>query len=296
MTTVDVKKMLSADARLTAETLVNLPWQNVAAKELAEAMKYSLLAGGKRIRPALVLETCRMFGGSDAAALPFAAAVEMIHTYSLIHDDLPCMDNDDLRRGRPTNHKVYGEATALLAGDALLTDAFRLVSENEYVSSDVRAGAVAVLSRAAGSFGMVSGQILDMSGETKQMSEAELIRLHNLKTGALIRASVQLGCLAAALSLTDDRAQDMIRYAEHIGLVFQIVDDVLDVTALQEELGKSIGKDLDEGKTTFLTFHTVSDAMREAERLTVEAIGKIEKYPHSEELISLAEYLLKRKN
>lgn len=180
---------------------------------LSEAMRYSLFSGGKKIRPALVIETCRMFGGTVAAALPFACGLEMIHTYSLIHDDLPCMDNDNLRRGKPTNHKVYGEAIAVLAGDALLTDAFRVVSGNTQVPPAVRAEAVTVLSGAAGSPGMVSGQVMDMKGEKEHLSLAGLENLHRHKTGALICAAVKLGCLAAGVPLDDDRAVSVTQYA-----------------------------------------------------------------------------------
>ena len=167
------------------------------AKDLYNAQKYALLAGGKRIRPALVLETCRMLGGDEAAALPFACAVEMVHTYSLIHDDLPCMDDDDMRRGKPTLHKVYGDAMAVLAGDGLLTDAFSVCAMNPAVSGDCAAAAVGVLSGAAGSFGMVKGQVMDLYGESHELTEGELVELHMGKTGAMICASVQLGCIAA---------------------------------------------------------------------------------------------------
>ena len=167
--------------------------QEGPAAQLYEAERYSLLAGGKRIRPALVLETCKMLGGNTEAAMPFACAVEMVHTYSLIHDDLPCMDNDDLRRGKPTNHKVVGEACATLAGDGLLTDAFSVCAMNPHVSGDCAATAVAVLSGAAGSYGMVKGQMTDIYGETNRLNEQELVELHMGKTGSMICASVQLG-------------------------------------------------------------------------------------------------------
>lgn len=296
MNDAQVKEMLFADAARTEAALEKIYAKNQVADRLMQAMRYSLFSGGKKIRPALVLETCRMFGGTEEAALPFACAVEMIHTYSLIHDDLPCMDNDDLRRGRPTNHKVYGDAIALLAGDALLTDAFRVIAENPALPPEFVSEAARVLSSAAGSAGMVSGQVMDMIGETERLSLEELTELHRRKTGALIRASVQLGTLAAGIHTTDERAVRVTEYAEKIGLVFQIVDDVLDVTSNPDVLGKTVGKDAAEGKTTYLTYFTPERAMAYAAELTDEAIRLIEGFPGSQPLASLAAYLLTRTN
>ena len=264
--------------------------------EVCRAARYSLMGGGKRIRAVLVLSVCDMLGGNMQAAEQFAAAVEMLHCYSLIHDDLPCMDNDNLRRGKPTNHKVYGEAIAVLAGDALLTDAFRVVSGNTQVPPAVRAEAVMVLSGAAGSPGMVSGQVMDMKGEKEHLSLAGLENLHRHKTGALICAAVKLGCLAAGVPLDDDRAVSVTQYAEKLGIAFQVVDDVLDVTSQPSVLGKSTGKDLAEGKTTFLTYYTPEQAMKYAAGLTGEAVQAIGAYPENGVLRALAKYLLKRKN
>ena len=219
------------------------------ASKLYEAMRYSLLSGGKRVRASLCLEVCRMLGGKIEAALPFASAIEMIHTYSLIHDDLPCMDDDDMRRGKPTSHKVYGEAVATLAGDALLTDAFSVCAMNPYVSGDCAATAVALLSGAAGSFGMVKGQMIDIFGESNPLTEKELVELHMGKTGAMICVSVQLGCLAAGLRPDDPTVEKLTAFAQNIGLVFQIIDDILDVTSTNEALGKSIGADKNKNKT-----------------------------------------------
>ncbi len=265
------------------------------AASLYEAIRYSLLGGGKRIRATLVLECCRLFGGSEEAALPFACAVEMIHTYSLIHDDLPCMDDDDMRRGRPTNHKVYGEALATLAGDGLLTDAFSVCAMNPYVSGDCAGAAVALLSGAAGSFGMVKGQVSDLYGEMNRLSEEELVELHMGKTGAMICASVQLGCLAAGLAPNDERVERLTVYARNIGLAFQIIDDILDVTSSTEVLGKSVGSDKDRNKTTFMSFFTVEEARRYAEALTAEAAESIDGIEGSEALVSLALLLCDRK-
>ena len=219
----------------------------------------------------------------------------MIHTYSLIHDDLPCMDNDDLRRGKPTNHKVFGEATAILAADGLLTDAFLECAMNPYVSGDCAATAVSLLSAAAGSYGMVKGQAIDMYGEDHELTLEELIELHMGKTGAMICVSVQLGCLAAAISPDDERMKDVTDFAEKIGLVFQIIDDVLDVTSTSEELGKSTGSDKEQNKTTFLNFFTPEKAMEYANECTESAIKTLEKYPSSEALIEMAKYLCTRK-
>ncbi len=271
------------------------PENTGTAAELYEAMKYSLLSGGKRVRATLVLETCRMLGGNAEAALPFACAVEMIHTYSLIHDDLPCMDNDDMRRGKPTCHKVFGEAIATLAGDGLLTDAFSVCAMNPYVSGDAAATAVALLSGAAGSFGMVKGQTSDIYGETHKLSEGELVELHMGKTGAMICVSVQLGCLAAGYAPNSEVTEKLTLFARNIGLVFQIIDDILDVTSTSEELGKNIGSDKDSNKTTFMSFFTPEEAKAYAERLTEEATDVLEKIDGSERLCALARLLCERK-
>ena len=297
---IDWKAQLKADAAWVEETLTGLCLPDPSAEKYAvlpEAQRYSLLAGGKRIRPVLTLAFCRLFGGEAQAAMPYACALEMIHTYSLIHDDLPCMDNDDLRRGKPTCHKVFGEAFALLAGDALLTDAFVLCAENPHLPPRVNARAVSVLARAAGSHGMVGGQVIDLLGErTESRPDFETLQqMHRLKTGALIRAAATLGALAAGVREEDDpRMRDAIAYAEGIGMVFQIVDDILDVTGNEAELGKTVGSDAEEGKTTFLSFLTVEEARVHAERLNAQAIAALQTYENNEFLIRLAEYLLRR--
>ena len=256
-------------------------------------MRYSALSGGKRIRPFLTLECARMLGGETRTAIYLATAVEMVHTYSLIHDDLPCMDNDDLRRGKPTNHKVYGEATATLAGDALLTGAFELICAAD-LPSDVKISAVRTLSEAAGADGMVGGQIMDLAAEEKEISFDTLIKTHSLKTGAMIHAAVHLGLLAAGA--TDAKAAEAFgAYARYLGLAFQIVDDVLDATAEEEELGKPVGSDAKEGKTTFLNFLTPEQAMTYARQMTEHAKCAIEGFGDSETLCALADYLLARR-
>lgn len=263
-------------------------------KTVTDSMRYSLLSGGKRIRPFLTLEFCRLFGGHNDASLSFAAAIEFIHTFSLIHDDLPCMDDDEMRRGKPTNHMVYGEATALLAGDALALHAFGMITENEKASAFARLNAVSVLSKASADMGMVGGQIIDMYGEENKLTFDVLLKLHSLKTGALIRASAVLGCLAADIPLNDERMTSAITYSENIGLAFQIIDDILDKEGNEALLGKPIGSDGENGKTTFLSFMSVEEARKYALDLTEKAKKAIEKYPGSETLIALADYLLYR--
>ena len=261
-----------------------------------DAQRYSLLGGGKRIRPFLTNECCRMLGGSVDRSLPLACAVEMIHTYSLIHDDLPCMDDDDMRRGKPSNHKRFGYANALLAGDALLTGAFRVISEADGLDGETKAMAVSVLATAAGDCGMIGGQIIDLEGETKRLDFDTLLRLHAHKTGALIRASVQLGCLAAGYGPESEKTKSLTEYAENIGLAFQVVDDILDATATAEQLGKSVGSDAQSNKTTFLSFYSVNEAKEYACNLTEKAITAISGLEGSEVLTDLACYLLDREN
>ena len=263
-------------------------------RQLPESVRYSLLAGGKRVRPALTLEFCRMLGGRVEDAVPFGAAVEMIHTFSLIHDDLPCMDDDDLRRGRPTNHKVYGEAVALLAGDALALDAFGVVASNKGVSAEARSAAVELLSLAAGGCGMVRGQTMDMFGESNRLSLEELKELHRNKTGALIRVSAQLGVLAAGYGSDSPEMEDAVAYAENIGLAFQVVDDILDATATAEQLGKSVGGDAAHNKNTFLSFYSAEAAGEYARACTEEAVEHLASYDGAERLTALAQFLADR--
>ena len=292
-----VKERLISNAALVEEALRKYTEKNDPDfHEELEAERYSLLSKAKRIRPTLVLEFCRLFGGESRAALPFAAAVEMVHTYSLIHDDLPCMDNDDLRRGRPTCHKAFDEATALLAGDGLLTRAFETVAGNQWVSAAVRCEAVLVLSQAAGSFGMIGGQVMDLAGEGKSLTLESLLKLHSHKTGDLIAVSAKLGCLAAGLSHDDAKTQKALAYARHIGLAFQIVDDVLDVISDANTLGKTVGSDVKSQKTTFLTFYDVDNAMAYAADLTARAKEALFDVKDNTFFLELADHLLNRKN
>ena len=289
------KKILAEDAALT-ESLLDTLYRGGGRCDgvLDEACRYSLMAGGKRVRPALTLEFCRLFGGEPQNALPFGAAVEMIHTFSLIHDDLPCMDDDDLRRGRPTSHKVFGEAYALLAGDGLALDAFGMAASNRAVSAEARAQAVLLLSEAAGCGGMVRGQITDMFGEGNTLTYEELLFLHTNKTGALIRVAAQLGVLAAGYGVDTPEMQAAVGYAERIGLAFQVIDDILDVTSTPEAMGKSVGGDADHHKNTFLSFQSIPEAKAFAESLTEEAVALVALYEGSERLIALARYLAVR--
>lgn len=289
-------KVLTEDAALVESLLDTLYGGGGRCDAvLDDAERYSLMAGGKRVRPALTLEFCRLLGGDPQDALPFAAAVEMIHTFSLIHDDLPCMDDDDLRRGRPTNHKVFGEAYALLAGDGLALDAFGMVASNERVSPEARALAAVLLSRAAGSEGMVRGQIMDMFGEQNTLTYKELLDLHAHKTGALIRVAAQLGVLAAGYGVDSPEMNAAVGYAERIGLAFQVIDDILDVTSTPEELGKSVGGDACHHKNTFLSFSTIPAAEAFADTLTEQAIALVTPFEHAERLTALARYLAVRK-
>ena len=259
--------------------------------DLQEAMEYSLLAGGKRIRPLLTLETCRMCGGSVEQALPFAAAVEMIHTYSLIHDDLPAMDNDDLRRGRPTNHRVYGEATAILAGDGLLTAAFSQLASAKLPAQRV-VDAVACLAGYAGPDGMVGGQALDMAGEGRAMDKQELEQLQSLKTGALICAATELGCIAAGGS--EEQRLAVRRYARALGRAFQVRDDMLDVISTDQELGKPVGSDLTNEKNTFVTALGLDGCAQLVEQLTADAIQALEGFEQADYHTWLANELATR--
>jgi geranylgeranyl diphosphate synthase type II len=261
--------------------------------DLQEAMEYSLLAGGKRLRPILVLECCKLCGGEADKAIPLAAAVEMIHTYSLIHDDLPAMDNDDLRRGRPTNHKVYGEATAILAGDALLTAAFEQLAKADLPAQRV-VEAVTCLSRCAGAPGMVGGQVLDMAGEGRSLELRELEQLQSLKTGALISAAAQLGCIAAGAG--EQARTKITAYAQALGRAFQVRDDMLDEISTAEELGKTIGSDRANEKSTFLTALGLEGCKKLVDELTDSAIAALDGFEQQEFLVWLAEEMAQRGN
>ena len=235
---------------------------------LLESMHYSLTAGGKRIRPTLVLEFCRISGGDVEKALPVACAIEMLHTYSLIHDDLPCMDNDDLRRGKPTNHVVYGECTATLAGHALQAEAFGTIARSE-LPAENKIACVEILADAVGSDGMCAGQYLDMVGESKRLTEEELDDINSRKTGALLIAACRMGVAAAGGS--GEMLEAAAHYGACVGAAFQIRDDILDVISTSEELGKPIGSDAQEHKNTYMALLGESKCMEMIEKLTNQA-------------------------
>ena len=262
--------------------------------ELLEAMRYSLLAGGKRIRPVLLLKFCELCGGSMEDAMPAACGVEMLHTYSLIHDDLPCMDNDELRRGKPTCHKVYGETNAVLAGDALQASAFWYVLSSP-VPPERTAAMAHTLAEAAGERGMCGGQYLDTCKENTVLEEPDLLLIHLLKTGALLRAACVMGVECAGGSKAQVRAAE--EYARHVGVAFQIRDDMLDVTSTPEELGKDVGSDAREGKFTFVSLFGLENCGRLVKEHTEKAkIAIAEAFPQAEFLCWLADELSSRQN
>ena len=258
-------------------------------KNLFSAMRYSLLAGGKRIRPIMAFAFCDMCGNAWQKAAPFAAAVEMIHTYSLIHDDLPCMDNDDFRRGRPTNHKVYGEAVAVLAGDALLTAAFERIADAD-LPAQARIDAIKILSNCAGEKGMVGGQILDMESECRECTQKDVIDIQSRKTGALIRAACQLGVLAGEGSNAQLEAAG--QFADHLGLAFQIRDDMLDVIGDPSLLGKATGTD--KNKNTFVQLYGLNKCDDMVKLHTNEAIKALNAFNNSDFMKKLAIELVSR--
>jgi geranylgeranyl diphosphate synthase type II len=266
-------------------------------EKIYEAMRYSLLAGGKRLRPILCLATCEMAGGTVEMAMPTACALEMIHTMSLIHDDLPAMDNDDYRRGRLTNHKVYGESIAILAGDGLLAYAFEYIaSQTKNVPPERVLRAIAQLGRAVGAAGLVGGQVVDLESEGKLDVTADTLHfIHTHKTAALLEACVACGGILAGLEESD--LQRLSRYAQNIGLAFQIVDDILDVTATAEELGKTAGKDLQAQKVTYPSLWGIEESRRQARTLIATAKEELASFGEkAKPLIALADFITNRKN
>ena len=253
------------------------------------------MGGGKRVRAVLTLAACQLCGADAADALDYACALEMLHCYSLIHDDMPCMDNDDFRRGRPSCHKQFGEATALLAADALVTAAFEVIA-NAKLSAESRIEAVQLLSKGGGDRGMLYGQELDKRFETMRASESELLELHAHKTGALIIAAVELGCAAAGVNADTAIRKSLVRYAAEVGLVFQIVDDILDVTSTTEELGKPVGSDANNDKTTFITLYGLQGAHEKAAHHNAAALAALDALgPKADFLRLMAAELLERK-
>jgi geranylgeranyl diphosphate synthase type II len=265
-------------------------YHDLPQNQLFDAMEYSLLAGGKRLRPIFAFDFCRMCGADWKKAAPFAAAIEMIHTYSLIHDDLPCMDNDDYRRGRLTNHKVYGEAMAVLAGDALLTDAFGCAAGVQLADPSKMGYAISVLAECAGSLGMVGGQVLDIMSEERLCTEQEVIDIQIRKTGALIKAACVLGTIAGGG--TDAQIEAAAKFANDLGMAFQIRDDMLDVIGNAEELGKAVG--VDEGKNTFVRLYGLEKCEELVQKYTADAIDALSAFGENEFMIELARSLTDR--
>lgn len=264
-------------------------------KVMLEAMAYSLNNGGKRIRPMLTLEFCRVCGGDYMKAVPLALAAEMIHTYSLIHDDLPCMDNDDMRRGKPSSHKAFGEANALLAGDSLLTFAFETALSAPEIDDRKRCAAALELAKAAGCSGMIAGQVMDLANEAKSVSVDEIKATDRLKTGEMIRVSALLGCIVAGAD--EEKINAAEKYCENIGLAFQIVDDILDVTSDEATLGKPIGSDSENEKSTYVSLLGLEESAQYARELTERAKSALDIFGCEGEFLSeLADKLSNRKN
>jgi len=270
-----------------------LPKATVKPATLHKAIRYSLFAGGKRLRPILALAAAEACGGSIEAAMPHACAVECIHTYSLIHDDLPCMDDDDLRRGRPTNHKVFGEGVAVLAGDALLTVAFEILSHAKPTKRYDMPAFIRELAVAAGSLWLIAGQVLDLEGEGKPTSPRDLKFIHQSKTAALLTASIRLGAMSA--NAPEGKLKALTDFGQALGLAFQVIDDILDVTQTSEKLGKSAGKDVAAQKATYPAVFGLDRSRAEAQRLTQVARAAVKPFgKDSAPLLALADYLLNR--
>lgn len=269
------------------------PEADCSYNEVIKAARYSLLNGGKRIRPVIMMEFCKLCGGKPEDALDFAVALEMIHTYSLIHDDLPCMDNDDMRRGKPSCHKAFGEDIALLSGDALLTEAF-FVASNARVSAEKRLNAISFLSTNAGVHGMIGGQVLDLSFEENKPDAAALQDMYMRKTGALLIAAASIGCISAG-KYDQETLKSAAKYGYNLGLAFQIVDDILDVTANEEVLGKPVGSDDKNNKTTFVSLYGLSEAFAIAAQLSNSALDALDEIGgDTEALYEITNYLLDR--
>ena len=291
-----INKVLE-DYRILVENRINelFPESDTGYDSVIKAARYSLLSGGKRIRPAVMMEFCKLCGGNEQDALDFAVALEMIHTYSLIHDDLPCMDDDDMRRGRPSCHKAFGEDIALLAGDTLLTEAF-FVASNAEVPADCALKAVSILSSNAGLHGMIGGQVLDLSFEKNTPDEKQLTDMYMRKTGALLIAAATIGCIAAGKG-TEENLRSATKYGYNLGLAFQVIDDILDVTANEKILGKPVGSDDKNNKTTFVTIYGIDKAFAIAAQLTNMALDALDEIGgDTTVLYELTNYLLDRNN
>lgn len=297
---MDLKVYLKEQcARVDAALDRFLPKETELPHSVHKAMRYSIFAGGKRVRPILMLAACQAVGGETERAIPAACAMEMIHTYSLIHDDLPAMDDDDFRRGNPTNHKVFGEAIAILAGDALLTEAFKLASDRRFADRCEPSGLLAVIheiATCAGSYGMVGGQVIDMESEGSQDIDLATVQyIHTHKTGALIKASVVAGALLGGAD--EQQLAAITRYGEAAGLAFQIADDILDIEGTTEEIGKDAGSDEARGKATYPAVMGLSAAKDEARFMMDEALKALEAFgAEADPLREIARYIVQRRN
>ena len=291
-----VKEQLEYYAELTESALESyLPDTPCLQRNVILAARHSLKAGGKRIRPALVMEFCRVCGGEPEDALPVACAIEMMHTFSLIHDDLPCMDDDDMRRGQPSCHKAYGEATALLAGDALAMLPYQIIAQaalKKRMDQNAALKIISLLGESAGIFGMIGGQVIDTENEGKQLPVNILLEMYRMKTGALLDFCCRAGCIAAGAGADKQLAAG--DYAKKLGLAFQITDDILDVTADEKLLGKPVGSDAESGKHTYVTVMGLDNARAEAQRLTEQALKALDAFDDTEFLRGLTDMLLKR--
>ncbi len=288
-------KETAAEVRAKIDRLLPVP--ETVEKRVVEAMRYSSMAGGKALRPFMVLQSASLFGIDKARALRVAVALEMVHCYSLIHDDLPAMDNDDMRRGQPTCHKQYDEATAILAGDGLLTRAFGVIaSEHCLFEPAIRIQLISELSKAAGVNGMIGGQMLDIMAETQEdMSLSEVIRLQKMKTGCLFSFACESGAIMAKASYEDRQA--LKSYARDIGLAFQITDDILDVEGDEQSMGKAVRKDLDAHKATFISLLGLEKAKEQADSLSYQAIAALERFDEKADYLrDLARYIVERRS
>jgi len=296
---LDLKKYLERRRRQVDKVLERwVSSEEEMPPQVHKAMRYSLFAGGKRLRPILTLSAAEAVGGKAAEVLPASCALELIHTYSLIHDDLPAMDDDDLRRGRPTSHKVFGEAVAILAGDALLTEAFRLMARPDLmksVPSRRRLAAIHILALKAGSQGMIGGQVIDMASEGEEVKPETLEYIHTHKTGALIGAAVAVGAVLGGGSPREIRALE--EYGRRLGLAFQIMDDLLDVQGEETQMGKAVGKDRARGKATYPALFGIENSRRKAEGLVRDAVAHLDPFNRrANPLREIARYILQRKN
>ncbi len=295
---MNVKERLSDYAEMTEEALYKyLPEPECLQKNVIRAARYSLSAGGKRIRPALVMEFCRVCGEDPETALPIACAIEMLHTFSLIHDDLPCMDDDDLRRGKPSCHKAFGEATAVLAGDALAMLPYQVIAQaglKKTLPQDAALKVIKLLGELSGVWGMIGGQTVDLENENKRPEVSVILEMYRMKTGALMEFCCRAGCIAAGAGA--DKQLAAASYGQRLGLAFQIVDDILDVTADEKLLGKPVGSDAADGKYTYASAVGLKKAEEHAAELTRQAKECLSEFPGNEFLLGLTDMLLERRS